>query len=654
MNFQKSVSYLAFVLLFTAYCTPLTAQELPFTKGVNLTNWFQAGSPEQIDFSKYTKQDFENIRSLGADVIRLPINLHSMVGDAPDYALDSLFLFFLDQAVDWAEELEMNLILDNHTFDPSVATDPDIGDILVPVWTQLAAHYEPTSTNIFYEVLNEPHGISNNDWNAIQSEVIDAIRTVDTKHTIIVGPSDYNSYHSLQFMPEYADTNLIYTFHFYEPFVLTHQGATWTNPSLASLADVPFPYDAATMPALPNNLAGTWVEGVFNNYTSEGNADYVKSQIDIAVNFAETRGVTVFCGEFGIYIPNSDNDSRVAWYGIVVDYLEEHGIPWTSWDYQGGFGIFEEGTSELFEHHINVPLVEAMGFNVPPQTEFEIEPDTVGFDLYADYIASGVTGSHNSNNGTLTFYNEEDSGDGEFSIYWTNATQYEHIGFDFRPDKDLSWLVAGEAVLEMDVRAVGTGSFDLRFIDTKTGENDDRPWRVNLNISSSDFTWDGTWQKLEIPLSDFPEMGSWDENQWFNPQGDYDWSAVDVFQIVSEQGILDEAQIWFDNIKIVGEGVMVVSNEEVTQSPDQVKLFQNYPNPFNPVTQITFELVQGGNTTLKVYDIVGREVAILTDEFKNAGSHTINFDGTGLSSGVYFYVLKSGDVTVSERMALLK
>ena len=92
---------------------------VPFSRGFNLTNWFQVSSPQQIQFSKYTKQDFENIKSLGCDVIRLPINLHSMTSGEPDYTLDPLFLTFLDEVVGWAEELEMHLILDNHKTIPT-------------------------------------------------------------------------------------------------------------------------------------------------------------------------------------------------------------------------------------------------------------------------------------------------------------------------------------------------------------------------------------------------------------------------------------------------------------------------------------------------------------------------------------------------------
>src|SRR5512144_875225 len=92
-------------------------KEVPFHRGVNLTNWLQAGSPRQIQFTKFTKQDLENIKSLGCDVIRLPINLHYMTDGEPNYTVDPLFYYFLDQIVAWTEELGLHLILDNHTFD---------------------------------------------------------------------------------------------------------------------------------------------------------------------------------------------------------------------------------------------------------------------------------------------------------------------------------------------------------------------------------------------------------------------------------------------------------------------------------------------------------------------------------------------------------
>lgn len=80
-------------ILILIYAAGLTAAELPFHRGVNLTGWFQTAGPRSIQFTEFTRSDFEQIRSLGCDVIRLPINLHAMTSGAPDYTLDPLFIF---------------------------------------------------------------------------------------------------------------------------------------------------------------------------------------------------------------------------------------------------------------------------------------------------------------------------------------------------------------------------------------------------------------------------------------------------------------------------------------------------------------------------------------------------------------------------------
>jgi endoglucanase len=319
--------------------------QVPFKKGVNLTNWFQTSSAKQIQFTKFTRQDFVNIKNLGCDVVRLPINLHYMTNGAPAYTIDPIFFIFLDSAVAWAESLHIYLLLDNHSFDPNVNTDPNIGVILKKVWGQMANHYKDRSSYIFYEVLNEPHGLTTQVWGQVQQSVIDTIRTIDTKHTIVVGASGYNSYNELANLPVYSDTNLLYTFHFCDPFMFTHQGASWASPSMELLAGVPFPYDAAKMPACPTVLKGTWVESSLNNYMNDGTVAKVKSLIDVAVNFKTARNVNIFCGEFGVYMLNSSNDDRVLWYDTVRNYLEKKGIPWTMWDYKGGFGLFKKGSS---------------------------------------------------------------------------------------------------------------------------------------------------------------------------------------------------------------------------------------------------------------------------------------------------------------------
>jgi hypothetical protein len=88
--------------------------------------------------------------------------------------------------------------------------------------------------------------------------------------------------------------------------------------------------------------------------------------------------------------------------------------------------------------------------------------------------------------------------------------------------------------------------------------------------------------------------------------------------------------------------------------PDKYALHQNYPNPFNPSTQISYGLTKATHVSLKVFDLLGREVAILVDEIHPAGTHSATFDGSNFPSGIYFYHLQAGDFTMTKKMVLLK
>jgi hypothetical protein len=88
--------------------------------------------------------------------------------------------------------------------------------------------------------------------------------------------------------------------------------------------------------------------------------------------------------------------------------------------------------------------------------------------------------------------------------------------------------------------------------------------------------------------------------------------------------------------------------------PNNFELLQNYPNPFNPTTMISYQLSAKGNTTLKIYDEIGREVATLVNEVKEAGYYSATFDASKLSSGIYLAKLQSGDKVLLKKMILMK
>ncbi|HSP88659.1 MAG TPA: T9SS type A sorting domain-containing protein, partial [Ignavibacteriaceae bacterium] len=83
-------------------------------------------------------------------------------------------------------------------------------------------------------------------------------------------------------------------------------------------------------------------------------------------------------------------------------------------------------------------------------------------------------------------------------------------------------------------------------------------------------------------------------------------------------------------------------------------LSQNFPNPFNPTTNIEFHIPGSGFVSLKVYDVLGREIATLVNEEKPAGSYEVEFNATSLSSGIYFYELKAGNFIQTRKMILIK
>ena len=107
---------------------------------------------------------------------------------------------------------------------------------------------------------------------------------------------------------------------------------------------------------------------------------------------------------------------------------------------------------------------------------------------------------------------------------------------------------------------------------------------------------------------------------------------------------------------VYGDTTLTDVNDEQNPFPTEFKLEQNYPNPFNPGTIISYQLPKAGNVTLKVYDVLGREVALLIDEYRNAGSYDVEFriENLELSSGIYFYQLKAGEFVESKKMILIK
>ncbi len=180
---------------------------------------------------------------------------------------------------------------------------------------------------------------------------------------------------------------------------------------------------------------------------------------------------------------------------------------------------------------------------------------------------------------------------------------------------------AGSAAVLPDWRLVNIGPSYYVYSDW--------PIPVDLSYSDADLKTAGIGG---YPIGDL---------NWF-PAQKATWQAQRATELANIQAAMDAAHL-------VTTGVA-----EYSTKPDGFKLEQNYPNPFNPSTTIGFTIPKAGNVSLKIYNILGEEVATLVNGFKSAQTYEVNFDAARLTSGIYFYTLQSGGQALTRKMAFVK
>lgn len=131
-------------------------------------------------------------------------------------------------------------------------------------------------------------------------------------------------------------------------------------------------------------------------------------------------------------------------------------------------------------------------------------------------------------------------------------------------------------------------------------------------------------------------------------------SAFEQLATTFSNGVLSALINGFSEFMLGSDTDPILVQENNTSVPKEYVLHQNYPNPFNPSTKIRFEIATESQTNLVVYDMLGREVAVLFDEFLKPGTYSINFTGENLSSGTYFYTLSGEGFKLTQRMVLVK
>ncbi len=530
---------------------PLT--KAPFTKGVNLTLWFETWSPGIPNLKLYDKSDFEHLKAMGVDVVRIPVHFDMFIGNSETGEIRQIIWDYLDKACDWAEELGMYIIIDDHSYNTgSYPLAKYVEQHLQKTWPQIAQRYKKRSKYVIYEILNEPQ-ISQEEWYGIQQRTIDLIRKIDKKRTIVVTAADWSSLAALYDMKPYEDKNLIYTYHFYEPFLFTHQGADWTNKETASLKDIPFPYNKDKMPELKKPAKGSFVEAQLNStYPRAASEKGMRSSLARARDYSEKNQVPVWCGEMGVHNLTAPVEDRQNWYKMTASLLDEFNIPFCVWGYNGTFGLFKKDSRGVYPNDLEKEVVEAVGFKMPPLLEGDAAAAAAfPIVLFDDFAAKGVR--INSWSCGLDSNYSKDKAEGDFSIKMSDQKLYGALSLEIDAI-DLSMLadLKEKAYLTMKIKFTQPGQkFQLRFTDSDAGNGITNPWRYAYDMSSDNYPLN-KWADVEIPLTSMADIGAWSNtlNKWFDSTGSFDWNRVALLDFAAESGDVP-GTYYVDDIKII-------------------------------------------------------------------------------------------------------
>lgn len=347
-------------------------------KGINLSNWLEAYWQQNWpNPNTYSKDFLIEIKKSGIRSIRLPINFAAITDDNYPYNVDTAHVVFslVDSVISWAEELDMMLLIDNHHGWPLHDTlwRPQMPR-MANLWAVLAKRYKDLDPEQYvFELLNEPPiPLSNDSLHVIYNACIDSIRTYAPDHSVVASPAFAGIGLGFVGFEPLADTNIIYTFHTYDPYPFTHQGFSWSDPYYAP---------GATFPG--------------------GQYDFLfGASWSMAEYWMNTYNLPVFLGEFGAGV-HADMQSRCNWMDSVGIRIHRNRLPWFYWDVQYDFQMFkgavihQDSILPCFRQALRLYDDSTSTYSITETTE------TPDFDLYpnpaTDYFLCRVKGEAKAN-----------------------------------------------------------------------------------------------------------------------------------------------------------------------------------------------------------------------------------------------------------------
>jgi endoglucanase len=275
----------------------------------------------------------------GFETVRLPVAFdHFLVGQ--EETLEPMLLQQLDRIYRQCRQLNMNLVLVYHYGKLRNENPATENERIIKMWKQVMRSFVTYDPNhLFYELYNEPT-TDMDVWKSSANTLVRELRKEDPDRIFIIGGANYNGINELLDMGPLLvdDGKIIYTFHFYEPYVFTHQGADWTKEK-TYVTGFPYPYQLSKMPDLPAAAQpGSTLVQDYARYYKEATPAYLKERLGQIAQRANDMHLPLICSETGV-IQFADKKSKSAYLGDITAILDQLGIPVMLWDYNDKFSL---------------------------------------------------------------------------------------------------------------------------------------------------------------------------------------------------------------------------------------------------------------------------------------------------------------------------
>lgn len=290
---------------------PSQMSDFTASRCINLSNALNA--PKEGEWGYVIREDhLQRIALAGFDSVRVAIAWHHHAQAYAPYTIDPAFFNRIDQIVEQAQRFGLSIILDFHSYDPLYENPAAEAPRAVAIWDQIARHYAHAPNSVIFEILNEPQdNLQGKKWQIVADQLYAQVRISNPQRWLIMGGDNWNSIDGLARFDPPKDPRLMLTFHYYDPYKFTHQGATW--------------FEGAPPAGRP--------------WGSRKERQALAAEFKRAAAIGRKRGYALWLGEFGATIATKMDD-RALWTREVRRAAQSHNMGWCAFDFAANFQVY--------------------------------------------------------------------------------------------------------------------------------------------------------------------------------------------------------------------------------------------------------------------------------------------------------------------------